>query len=54
MFFGKMRVICPRDEIPVKSKLEKTKKSRNEGRVMSRDGNHNAVRDKFYFGKTRF
>ena len=54
MCFGKMQVVRPRDEIPVKSKLEKTKKSRNEGRVMSRDGNHNAVRGKFYFDKTRF
>ena len=40
MCFGKMQEIGPRDEIPVESKLERTRnedRSRNEGRVMSQD-----------------
>ena len=40
MCIGKMQKIGPRDEIPIESKLERTRNgdtSRNRGRVMSRD-----------------
>ena len=40
MCFGKMQEIGPRDEVPVESKLERTRnvdRSRSEGRGISRD-----------------
>ena len=56
MCIGKVQEIGPRDEVSVESKLESTRnedRSRRKGFVISRGDIHNAVRGKFYFGKTR-